>query len=113
MALAVTGTYGAVRFAAEQGNQEMGIRVALGAQPRDIVREVLVAGGRPVAAGMLAGLWLALALAAALRQSLASAPVRVDASDPLVYAGAAAVAAMLGPARRSARRDPLEALRAE
>ena len=111
MALAVTGTYGAVRFAAEQGNQEMGIRVALGAQPRDIVREVLVAGGRPVAAGMLAGLWLALA--AALRQSLASAPVHLDASDPLVYAGAAAVAAMLGPARRSARRDPLEALRAE
>src|SRR5207248_8996663 len=56
--LATTGIYGAVSFAVNQRTRELGIRVALGAQRLDIIREVLRAGGKPVLHGLLAGLWL-------------------------------------------------------
>jgi putative ABC transport system permease protein len=99
-----------------QRTKELGIRVALGAQRRDIIREVLVSGGKPVVTGLAVGLWLSVATAAGQRQSLGGSPLRLDTANPLLYRGAAlllAVAAMLAPARRGAGADPLEALRAE
>ncbi len=117
--LATTGIYGAVSFAVNQRTKELGIRVALGARKLDIVREVLLSGGKPVAVGLLVGLWLSVAAAVGLRQSVGGTPLRLDTADPLVYFGAAlllaaaAVAAMLGPARRGAKSDPLEALRCD
>jgi putative ABC transport system permease protein len=117
--LATAGIYGAVSFAISQRTRELGIRVALGAQRGDIVREVLRSGGKPVLEGLLAGLWLSVAAAAGLRQSVQGTPLRLDSGNPLLYAAAAlllmiaALAAMWVPARRGAQSDPLDALRCE
>ncbi len=119
MLLATAGIYGTVSFSVNQRAREMGLRVALGARRLNIAREVLVRGGKPVARGLIAGLWLSVAVAAGLRQSFVSSPVRLDTANPLLYLGAAlvlamaAAAAMIGPARRGARSDPLVALRTE
>ena len=96
--LAATGIYGAVSFAVNQRTKELGIRVALGAGRLDIIREVFVSGGKPVIRGLLAGLWLSVAVAAALGQSVKGSPVRLETANPLLYFGAAlllAVAAVL------------------
>jgi ABC-type antimicrobial peptide transport system permease subunit len=117
--LATTGIYGAVSYAVSQRTRDLGIRLALGATRLDIVREVFVSGGRPVARGLFIGLWLSVALAASLRQNMKGTPLRLDSSDPLLYGGAAlllaaaAVLAMSGPARRGSKSDPLEALRCD
>jgi ABC-type antimicrobial peptide transport system permease subunit len=117
--LAASGIYGAVSFAVNQRTRELGIRVALGAQRLDIYREVFLSGGRPVAKGLAAGLWLALAMVAGLGQSLKGSPIRLDSANPLLYAGVvlvlglAAVLAMAVPARRGSRADPLESLRCD
>jgi putative ABC transport system permease protein len=117
--LAATGVYGAVAFTVTQRTRDLGIRVALGAQRLDILREVLLSGGKPVMHGLLAGLWLALVGAAAIRQAFRYTPIRLDTGNPIVYAGAvlllavAAFVAMLGPARRASGTDPLGALRSE
>ena len=117
--LATTGIYGAVSFAVNQRTRDLGIRVALGATRWDIIREVLVTGGKPVVQGLVLGLWLSVATAAGLRESVNGPILRLDASEPLLYGGAmivlgaAAVLAMMGPARRGANSDPLDALRCE
>ena len=117
--LATTGIYGAVSFAVNQRTRDLGIRLALGATRCDIVREVFLSGGRPVMRGLFIGLWLSVGLAASLRQNMSGTPLRLDSSDPLLYAGAAlllaaaAVLAMTGPARRGSKSDPLEALRCD
>lgn len=117
--LAAIGIYGAVSFAVNQRTRELGIRVALGATRLHIIGEVFIAGGRPVAHGLIVGLWLAVPTAVGLRESLTNSPVRLDNSEPLLYCAAAlalataALVAMLGPARRGAYSDPLEALRWE
>jgi ABC-type antimicrobial peptide transport system permease subunit len=91
----------------------------LGAQRLDIIREVFTSGGKPVVKGLLAGLWLSVAIGAGLRHSVSGAPIRLDPANPLLYCGAAlllaaaALLAMLAPARRGARSDPLDALRCE
>ena len=76
------GIYGAVSFAVSQRTRDLGIRLALGATRFDIVREVFVSGGRPVARGLFIGLWLSVALAASLRQNMKGTPLRLDSSDP-------------------------------
>ncbi|HXA52681.1 MAG TPA: FtsX-like permease family protein, partial [Candidatus Acidoferrum sp.] len=117
--LATTGIYGAVSFAVNQRMRDLGIRVALGAQRVDVVREVLLMGGRPVVRGLLLGSWMSVAVAATLRENLKGTPLRVDSSDPLIYIaavlllGAAALAAMFAPARRGSKCDPLDALRCD
>jgi putative ABC transport system permease protein len=117
--LTTTGIYGAVSFAVTQKTRDLGIRVALGATRLDIMREVLISGGKPVLHGLIVGLWLSVATAAALRESVKGSPIRLDSTDPLLYCGivlllaAAALGAMLGPARRGAQSDPLDALRCE
>jgi ABC-type antimicrobial peptide transport system permease subunit len=117
--LTITGIYGAVSFAVNQKTRDLGIRVALGATRLDIMREVVVSGGKPVLQGLVVGLWLSVATAAALRESVKGSVIRLDTTDPLLYGGIvlllvlAALAAMLGPARRGAQSDPITALRCE
>jgi ABC-type antimicrobial peptide transport system permease subunit len=117
--LSTSGIYGAVSFAVGQSTRELGIRVALGATRAGIVRQVLITGGKPVFWGLATGLWLSVAMAATLRKALDGAPLRIDSSDPLLYAAAllvlatAALAAMAAPAKRGASSDPVEALRCE
>jgi predicted permease len=115
--LSAVGIYGAVSFAVNQSTHEFGIRAALGARRLDIVRSVYSSGGRSVVHGLLVGLWLSAATAAALNKTLDTGPLRIDNSDPLLYiaavvlVGAAAIAALFLPAHRGANSNPIEALR--
>jgi predicted permease len=117
--LATMGIYGAVSFAVNQRMRDLGIRVALGARRTDIVREVFRMGGGPVLRGLLIGSWISVAFAASLRENLRGTVLRIDSSDPFVYILAmvllafAAMLAMVAPARRGSRSDPLDALRCE
>lgn len=113
LALAALGVYGVMAFAVAQRRREIGIRVALGAQRRDVARMVLRQALRIAVLGVAVGLALGLALG----RLLASLLYQVGASDPLTFAGVAAmmtVVAMVGawlPARAAARVDPMTALR--
>jgi len=121
LALSVIGIYGVVTFAVSRRTKELGIRIALGAQKRDIFRSVLGNGARPIVVGLLAGLLLALAVSPVLARvfQVARSSFPVNVRDPLAYAGVAvllavaALAGMLSPARRATKVDPLVALRDE
>jgi putative ABC transport system permease protein len=113
--LAVIGIYGVAAYVAAQRTREIGIRLALGATRREIGRLVVRQGASPVAAGVVAGLGLALwagRLAGALLYD-------VSPRDPLTFVAVAAILALAGiaatyvPARRAARVDPVAALRHE
>jgi predicted permease len=113
--LATIGIYGVVSFAAAQRTREVGIRVALGARPGDVVR--LVIGQGMVMVGVGAAIGLVLAFAGT--RPLGSFLYGVNVSDPttflgitLLLAGVAFVATMV-PALRAARLDPTVALRRE
>jgi putative ABC transport system permease protein len=114
MALAAAGIYGVMAYAVAQRRTEFGIRLALGAAPRDLLRLVGVQSLRLTAIGIaigLAGAWLTSSLLGDLVQG-----VRV--TDPRVFAATAvllalvAMASCLVPALRATRVDPNEALRA-
>jgi predicted permease len=117
--LAVIGIYGVVSFVVTRRAKEIGIRVAMGAQNKDIYVAVFGDSGRPVVIGLLIGLLLALAGALMFGLSLKSAPVTINTSEPLIFVVAAAVltaaafAAMLRPAFRATHVDPIKALREE
>ena len=117
--LAATGIYGAVSFAVTQRTRDLGIRVALGATRADLMREVFVSSGKPVVYGLIAGMWLAVPMAAGLRESARDSAIRIENTEPLLYCAAAlvlaaaAMLAMVGPVHRAASADPLEALRIE
>jgi predicted permease len=113
--LACAGIVGIVGYAVSQRTKEIGIRMALGARPGQVLSAVLRQFWPPVAAGLLAGLGTAIALSRILRQLLYG----VANLDPLAYLGAIAIfavtvalAAVL-PARRALRVDPTRALRYE
>jgi predicted permease len=116
--LAVLGIYGVVSFDVSRRTKEIGIRLALGARQRDIYGAVLGVSGRPVAVGLLVGLALALVGASALARSLSKSIV-MNTHDPLAFVAAAALlaavalGAVMGPARRATRVDPLMVLRDE
>ncbi len=113
--LAMVGLYGVIAYTTSQRTQEIGVRVAIGAQRADVVRLVLTEGTRLALAGIALGLvgsyWAA--------QLLSSLLYGVTATDLPAFATAAialfvvALAAVYLPARRAARVDPMQALRAE
>ena len=116
---AALGVHATLAYWVSRRRHEMGIRHALGAETRDLVRLVLSEGLRPVFWGLLAGLALALGLARATRALWSELLFKTTPWDPValglvlaVLAGVALVAC-LGPAIRASRVDPQETLRAE
>jgi predicted permease len=113
--LAAVGLYGVLAYHVTRRTREIGIRMALGSRPGDILRLVLREGGLVVALGLGCG----LAGALALRSALAAQLYGVGALDPLVIMGAIGMLtgtsfiACLVPARRAARIDPMIALQHE
>jgi putative ABC transport system permease protein len=113
--LATIGLYGVVSYAAAQRTREVGIRVALGARPRDVVRLITAQGMILVGVGAAIG----LALGFAATRPLGSLLYGVDVSDPTTFLGVTlllvgvAFLATLVPAVRAARLDAMVALRRE
>jgi hypothetical protein len=111
--LATVGTYGVIAYSVEQRRRELGLRLAVGAAPRQVVRFVLHANTRPVLTGVVAGAGGSLLVARLLRGTFPG----VSGLDPLVWGGVlavlflAGVAASVVPARRAARLDPASTLR--
>ena len=115
LALAMVGVYGVVSYGVARRTHEMGVRMALGATHRDVVRHVLRDGSRLALYGALLGILGALAATRLLSTQLYG----VGASDPLTLALAAAaivLVALVGsyvPARRASRIAPVAALQAD
>jgi putative ABC transport system permease protein len=115
LVLAAVGIYGVMAYTVAQRTREIGVRLALGAQQRDVLSMVLTGGGRLAAIGLSVGLVGSLAVNYLLRSQLYG----VSSSDPVTYAmvavllGLVALAACYLPARRATRVDPLVALRYE
>jgi putative ABC transport system permease protein len=113
--LAGAGIYATMNFAVMQRNREIGIRVALGAQKSTVMKLILGEGAVLVAAGLLLGFSVSLAL----NQSMKSLLFAVSATDPLIYflmatlvIGISLLASSL-PARRATKIDPIRTLRSE
>jgi len=115
LTLAAVGLYGIVAYVVRQREREIGVRMALGAPPAQVVRLMLRRGMAPVLAGVAVGIPLAL-LATRLLGALL---YEVSASDPVTFVGVAALLAAVAlvaswlPSRRAARVDPTVALRAD
>src|SRR6059036_902675 len=113
--LASIGIYGAVAYTVEQRTGEIGVRMALGAQTRDVLRLVVNQGMKPVVIGLAIGIVAAFTLGRLIGSQL----YQVSASDPALLGGATvllatiALAACLLPARRATHVDPIVALRYE
>jgi putative ABC transport system permease protein len=113
--LAAAGVYGVMAYAVAQRTMEFGIRVALGASPRDLVQLVGRQGVALTAAGIAIGLVAARLASAALRQMVYG----VSPSDPIVYLSTAvtlaaiALSACIVPALRALRVDPIVALKTQ
>ena len=115
LVLAAIGTYGVMSYSVSQRTQEVGIRMSLGAQPRDVLRLILANGMAMVFAGVLAGLAISTVLARSIN-SLLYGIGAFDAPSFLITAGllvGVALAACYIPARRAMRVDPIIALRYE
>jgi putative ABC transport system permease protein len=113
--LAGVGLYGVMSFSVGQRTRELGVRMAIGAQPAQVMRMVLSQGMRQVLIGLAAGTLFALAVS----RLLAAILFEVSPRDPAVFVtitGVLIVASLLAcgmPARRATRVDPLHALRSE
>ena len=115
LVLAAAGIYGVISYAVTQRTQEIGIRMAMGASPGEVLRTVLRGGMGLVTAGAAAGLAVTLGTAALLEKLLFG----VSPRDPAVYGAVLLLVAGVGalantiPARRAAGVDPVRALRGE
>jgi putative ABC transport system permease protein len=115
LALASVGIYGVMSYMVSQRTREIGVRMAMGARPRDVLRLVIAQGARLIAAGLGAGMIVAFIAA----RIIASLLYQVSATDLLTYLAvplllaAVALAACYIPARRAMKVDPMTALRVE
>jgi ABC-type antimicrobial peptide transport system permease subunit len=115
LVLAAVGLYGVMAYAVNRRTREIGIRLALGAQGHDVLRQILAEGMTMVTIGLALGLGGAVAAT----RLVAGFLYGVTATDPVTFTGAAlllAGAALLAnylPARRASRTDPMVALRGE
>ncbi len=111
--IAAVGIYGVMAYLVAQRTAEIGVRIALGAQPGQVLRMVLGRAGALVGVGIVIGLSAGWALGRFVDAFL----FQVHAHDPIVYAGGSAVLLLAGilaafvPARRAARVDPISVLR--
>ena len=119
--LASLGIYGIISYSVAQRTRELGIRMALGALRKDILKMVVWQGMVLVIAGLALGLLLSVALTRVLTSSLLELelPFPVSATDPLTFASVTMLLAFVAlvacfiPARRATNIDPIEALRYE
>jgi predicted permease len=115
LTLATVGIFSVLSYMVARRTHEIGIRIALGAQPGDVVRLTIRSGGVLVAIGLAVGLAGSFALGTAIRSQVFSVPV----TDPVAIGGVivvmsiSAALACLIPARRASRVDPMIALRNE
>lgn len=113
--LAAVGIYGVLAYSVSERTREIGVRMALGAEPRSIILLVLGSGSRLIAGGLAVGIAGAFALSGLLGTMLFG----VSPRDPITFAVVPVVLAAVGlfaaylPARRAARLNPMDALRAE
>ncbi len=113
--LALAGIYGVLAYSVTRRTSEIGLRIALGASPETVLRQIVLQGMRPV----LVGIGIGVAGALALSRFLSALLFDIAPTDPLTYAvvavllAAAAVVACYFPARRALRVDPKVALAAE
>jgi putative ABC transport system permease protein len=113
--LAIAGIYGIMAYAVSQRTQEIGIRLALGAQPHNIVKQVLRYGAVLIGTGLCFGIAGSLVIS----KILSSMVFGISPIDPITYIGVSTLFAGVTllacylPARRSAKIDPMEALRYE
>jgi putative ABC transport system permease protein len=115
LVLAAVGVYGVMAYSVEQRTQEMGLRMALGAIPRDVLRLVTGHGVRLAVMGIVLGAFAAWGLT----RVLASALFGVTPTDPVTFAGMALLLAVVAslasyvPAQRATKADPMRVLRTE
>jgi putative ABC transport system permease protein len=115
LALASIGVYGVMSYVVSQRTREIGVRMAMGARPRDVLKIVIWQGAKLIAAGLSAG----LAVAFIVSRIIGSLLYQVSATDPLTYLvvplllAAVALVACYIPARRAMKIDPMIALRVE